>query len=488
MASYKDGAAKSTQMSWTIPPSDYKALAAVAVKSVPGAALTVSGPAVNFASNCTVSSGTCTDTGNVLKVTQSYASASGTAVLIQNGGTGLGMKIQDASANNALAVDTVNRYVGIGAGAGTPTANLMVKDTGSVALTVATSTSTSGSRAYLSLGTPGRTWSLEVAQGGAGNCTDGKLCFVISGVGPGVAFDTSGNVRAIGFVTTGTPDISESIPITGDVEAADVVSADPNNTESAIRTSKPYDPSAIGIISDGTSGFRINSNTHDVNANETGKYLVLAGRVPVKVTDEGGPIVPGDYLTSSSTPGYAMKATHAGPTIGKSLGFFNGTSGTVMVQTNLSYADPQPNIQGSNGNYTDLNISGVATIQTLSVTGSATFHGNIIVGGHVITAGNTPDTEVLGAAGAGASINIDGNDTAGTITVTVGSGATAGDLGKLIFSNAFGKAPKTILSAQDEASQDAKIFPTGKSASQFTLHTSQALPAGTYTFDYFIVQ
>jgi hypothetical protein len=36
--------------------------------------------------------------------------------------------------------------------------------------------------------------------------------------------------------------------------------------------------------------------------------LAIAGIVPVKVTDEGGPIAPGDALTSSSTPGHAMKA------------------------------------------------------------------------------------------------------------------------------------------------------------------------------------
>jgi hypothetical protein len=130
----------------------------------------------------------------------------------------------------------------------------------------------------------------------------------------------------------------------------------------------------------------------------------------------------------------------------------------------------------------------LATIQELVVVGSANFHGNIIVGGHVITAGNTPDTQVLAAAGTDATIVVDGNDTSGTITITVGSGASAGDLGKLLFTNVFGKTPKTILSAQDEASQDAKIFPTGKSTTQFTLHSSQALSAGTYTFDYFIVQ
>jgi hypothetical protein len=29
--------------------------------------------------------------------------------------------------------------------------------------------------------------------------------------------------------------------------------------------------------------------------------------VPVKVTDEGGPIQPGDLLVTSSTPGHAMR-------------------------------------------------------------------------------------------------------------------------------------------------------------------------------------
>ena len=36
--------------------------------------------------------------------------------------------------------------------------------------------------------------------------------------------------------------------------------------------------------------------------------IALAGRTPCKVTDENGPIHPGDLLTSSSTPGHAMRA------------------------------------------------------------------------------------------------------------------------------------------------------------------------------------
>ena len=318
--------------------------------------------------------------------------------------------------------------------------------------------------------------------------TNGRICIAMATCNN--ALGVTGNIAATGTITTsGTPDIAESIPISGDVDAWEVVSADPNNTESAVRTSVPYDPTMIGIISDGSSAFKIDSNTHTENIDpSTLHYLVLAGRVPVKVTNEGGEIKPGDYLTSSSTPGYAMKATHAGPTIGKALGFFSGTSGTVMVQTNLSYADPQPNLQGSDGAFSDLNVSGIATIQTLNVTGVATFQGNIIVGGHIITQGATPTIDVLGAAGAGATIDVDGNDTAGTITITIAGGASAGDLGKFNFNSPFSKAPKTILSPQDDASQDAKVFASGKTGSAFNLKSTQALQPGTYTFDYFIVQ
>ena len=221
---------------------------------------------------------------------------------------------------------------------------------------------------------------------------------------------------------------------------------------------------------------------------ENAILVTFTGQVPVKIStpvNEGDFLVPnGDGTAHGVAPATASMADYFSR-VGVAL--TSGSGGSVIALVSGPGTNTQFNPQANNS-FIDLNVAGTLTTTNLVVTGSANFHGNIIVGGHVITAGNTPDTEVLGAAGAGATITIDGNDTAGTITITTGGGATAGDLGKLVFSNAFGKAPKTILSAQDEASQDAKIFPTGKSASQFILRTSQALPAGTYTFDYFIVQ
>lgn len=63
--------------------------------------------------------------------------------------------------------------------------------------------------------------------------------------------------------------------------------------------------------------------------------LALVGIVPMKVTDEGGPINPGDLLTTSSTPGYAMK-WNAGEEgncalVGKALESINGKKGVIKV-------------------------------------------------------------------------------------------------------------------------------------------------------------
>jgi hypothetical protein len=97
-----------------------------------------------------------------------------------------------------------------------------------------------------------------------------------------------------------------------DTEPADVVIADPLNKESVIKSNSAYQTSVVGVVSTRPHMVMGTELVEDpvtrkpirgVNATR----LALTGRVPVRVTDENGPIVPGDMLTSSSTPGHAMK-------------------------------------------------------------------------------------------------------------------------------------------------------------------------------------
>jgi len=118
------------------------------------------------------------------------------------------------------------------------------------------------------------------------------------------------------YRTGASIDVAEYIYDTqNDTEPADVVVADPSNKESVIKSSKPYQNSVVGVISTKphmTMGMElvVDEKTGEPlkDAKPTTR-LALTGRVPVKVTNEGGPIQPGDMLTTSSVPGHAMKWT-----------------------------------------------------------------------------------------------------------------------------------------------------------------------------------
>jgi hypothetical protein len=111
-------------------------------------------------------------------------------------------------------------------------------------------------------------------------------------------------------------DVAEYIFDTNaNTEPADVVIADPANKVSVIKSVKAYQTSVVGVISTKpmlTLGNEliIDEATGDpLPKPKPAARLALTGRVPVKVTNENGPIVPGDLLTTSSTPGHAMKWT-----------------------------------------------------------------------------------------------------------------------------------------------------------------------------------
>lgn len=69
----------------------------------------------------------------------------------------------------------------------------------------------------------------------------------------------------------------------------------------------------------------------------------MLGRVPVRVSLEGGAIAIGDRLTASSIPGVAMKATSTARTVGFALEHYSSetASETIMlhIQPELTFAD-----------------------------------------------------------------------------------------------------------------------------------------------------
>lgn len=131
----------------------------------------------------------------------------------------------------------------------------------------------------------------------------------------GLATDMS--IAAHGVITGGLADVGEFIPIMGDASEygqGDVVSIAESSTPAFYKTSTPYDPALAGVIT--TTAGLVAGGGQD---NPGTTIIALAGRIPVNVTMENGPIHIGDFLTSSDIPGIAMRATQPGRVLGMAL-------------------------------------------------------------------------------------------------------------------------------------------------------------------------
>jgi fibronectin-binding autotransporter adhesin len=98
------------------------------------------------------------------------------------------------------------------------------------------------------------------------------------------------------------------------LEAGDVVAIQPDQPAGIGKSSSRYQKNLLGIVST-QPGLILGPKGEADNAYP----IALSGRIPVKITDENGPIRVGDLLTSSSRPGYAMRATTAGAVLGRVL-------------------------------------------------------------------------------------------------------------------------------------------------------------------------
>jgi len=138
-------------------------------------------------------------------------------------------------------------------------------------------------------------------------------------------FYATGNVLA-----GGGADIAEQFKTASGIKPGTVMVMGEDGYDSAVPSSKPYDRTVIGVVSEKAAVIMRNIEGSDKSV------IALAGSVPVKVTNEGGTIKKGDLLTTSSTPGHAMKAVDpiSGTIIGKAFESFVGTEGTIYALIN----------------------------------------------------------------------------------------------------------------------------------------------------------
>ncbi len=132
----------------------------------------------------------------------------------------------------------------------------------------------------------------------------------------------------------GGADIIEKTNSTQKLEPGEIVIIDDSSPNHVLKSAKKYDKRVCGIVS-GAGGINPGMVLAQEGVLDGDVPIAIAGRVKVKVI---GDIKPGDLLTTSDKPGFAMKVKNRkkgfGAIIGKALEF-SDEEGMVLILVNL---------------------------------------------------------------------------------------------------------------------------------------------------------
>jgi hypothetical protein len=178
--------------------------------------------------------------------------------------------------------------------------------------------------AWMGFGTPGSPH-LTVFNGRAGGN-------IVLDPGPG------GAVSVPVLEITGA-DLAEKFPASEHLEPGSVVAIDREQPGYLCMSRGAYNRCVAGVVS-GANNFSVGAVLGNLPGHEDAPPIALSGRVYVRCDAAAGAIEPGDMLTTSDTPGHAMKVTDRelahGAVIGKAMGRLDaGERGLVLVLVNL---------------------------------------------------------------------------------------------------------------------------------------------------------
>lgn len=155
---------------------------------------------------------------------------------------------------------------------------------------------------------------------------------------PATRLDVAGTVKTSILQITGGSDLAENFEFSEEVKAGSVVAIDPKNTGKLTVSRRAYNRQVAGIIS-GANDLAAGMTLPDVGRSGKGAPVALSGRVWVYADARRFPIRAGDMLTTSSLPGFAMKAANLkraqGAIIGKAMTELKSGTGMILVLVNL---------------------------------------------------------------------------------------------------------------------------------------------------------
>lgn len=160
----------------------------------------------------------------------------------------------------------------------------------------------------------------------------------------GGRFKCSSNFSNSGGQTS-CSDVAEVYEAEQNLEPGDVLVVSQDYDNKVEKASEVYQDEIVGVYST-SPGLLIGGDAILGAENKLPKGQVpvaLIGRVPVKISSGSLPIKKGDYITSSSDVGKAIKATEPGQVIGKALEDWIPGSGKdkILMFVNVSFADPE---------------------------------------------------------------------------------------------------------------------------------------------------
>jgi hypothetical protein len=156
--------------------------------------------------------------------------------------------------------------------------------------------------------------------------------------GGDVVIAPQGTTRVRVLEITGA-DLAERFPVSGATQPGMVMEIDPANSGSLRVAQGAYNRRVAGVIS-GANDFAAGTILGNLPGNEQAPPVALSGRVWVFCDAAENAIELGDLLTTSDTPGHAMKVTDypraQGAAIGKAMtSLAKGERGLVLVLVNL---------------------------------------------------------------------------------------------------------------------------------------------------------
>ena len=170
----------------------------------------------------------------------------------------------------------------------------------------------------------------------------------IGTINPTAKLEVNGNVKVTGIgnsvetpvlTVTGGADVAEPFPMSSpEISKGAVVVIDEENPGQLKLSERAYDRRVAGIVS-GANGINPGITLSQQGVLDGGRQVALSGRVYVQADATDGPIEPGDLLTTSATPGHAMKVldhTKAqGAILGKAMSRLEQGRGMVLVLVTL---------------------------------------------------------------------------------------------------------------------------------------------------------